>query len=487
MIAPLQMNSIGNASPCSDIPMMQYSITGKKLANTINPNADNASNPQKEIEAINQCFDTLLSSYDVTLDEKSIAMLGKSVFKEKCDITEKINIGLALINAVANPVQGPVGVILAKTILDVAKKSPCSANIVFRKGYDMILDNPNVPDNEKAVAKIGKLPSVFSNERSIVNSKAIYSIMGTIGNRKSCPETDLLARISDNIAIHSLERGFKAILENPSATVSQKKTAEMALSFSGNFGDDIRAVILNTIIDDIISLEKKPEEGSNFPKKYQDSLDTEKLLTEVSKKFELEISELKQQTAKLEEEKQSETAIFETDKAKLESHINKTEIMKKAADLSVLSIPGVLFAGPILVQMYQVAPAPFIIPFAIAITANVIFSKMREKMKVMEETFEPKLKHLKDREKEIESEQLKEKAYCEAKALFETEASSEAQNRYDEYHRELFDMAKNISKYDSDSSENQRSTFECEAFDETYIIIDGIKLRVKQNYILGAF
>lgn len=464
-------------NPDSNVLMMQYSETGKKLTSKININPENVLNPKKEIISINQCFDTLLKSGSVTEDEKSLVMFGKSVIKNNSDIMEEINIGLTIINAVANPLQGPVGATLAKVILDVAQKSTHSSNALLSNGYDILLNNPNISSDERTVAKLGKLAPVISRDESI-SHKLSTSILGAISNKISAPEMDLLAKIAWNCARISLSDGFKAVLDHPSAKPSQKKIAEMVLSaekssgFDNSCADDIRAIILNVIIDDIISKGNKPEEKDNSQKTYQVSSDTEKMLREIDRKFELEISGFKQQTARLEEENRSDNALYDSIRSTMDKDIEKTGIMQKVANGSVLPFMFSLIAGPILCQAWQCSPIPFFIPFLVMCAANVVHSKMGDNLKAKLNNLKIMTKHLEERGNEIKSGEQKGKAYF------------EVQKEFSKY-LEVYDLAKNVSK--PDISESQQIISECDLNNETYININGIKVKAKDSYTPEVF
>ena len=146
--------------------------------------------------------------------------------------------------SISHPVEGPVGVVLAKVALEAADntRKATSANKAIWEGYNAIIANPKTTKEEKDVARLGN--EIASHSLDIQEHNRLgFPVIRAISNSISGPIGTVLAKVAldaaDNTdkatsANKAIWEGYNAIVANPDTTEDEKAVARLGNAIAGH-------------------------------------------------------------------------------------------------------------------------------------------------------------------------------------------------------------------------------------------------------------
>jgi hypothetical protein len=211
------------------------------------------------------CFKALISSPDVTPDEKILAAMGKTMGGHyDMDSADAAGAQSIVLSALQAALPGPVSGVLARTTLDAAPKvrDIHYRTTVLDDGLKAIQQSPGTGGSEKTVALLGQVMGGHYDMESRDSAAAKIAALDALAASIPGPLGITIAKIalSASKAVKDsgyqtsvLNDGFSSILKDPASTGMEKTLATLGQT-AGNHYDmdsddatDVRQVIIHAI------------------------------------------------------------------------------------------------------------------------------------------------------------------------------------------------------------------------------------------------
>ena len=185
-------------------------------------------------------LDMIAANPGATVEEKTLANLGKNL--DARNDANTVIARLAVINAIASSIQGPIGKSIAKIISDATGSigSAEGRRTVLYTGLDEISKNSQTTPYEKTLANMGKSLDANNDDNT---AKARLAVINALASPGQEPVDLRIAQIvrdavnsvsNDNARRSVLCTGFDTIAKAPGVTDKVKQIAEKGKGISKN-------------------------------------------------------------------------------------------------------------------------------------------------------------------------------------------------------------------------------------------------------------
>jgi hypothetical protein len=229
---------------------------------------------------IDEALGDILESSKSTVEEKTLAQLGRAFRTDMAEPYPAQMSMLSLMRHLAAPMQpsGPVGMVIGKECVTISGdiesyfNGKAASIDVFTTGFKVIAGSPQASKEEKTFAELGMdaIKAPLNEGDRFLAGRMIMDFLGTphgapIGSLilQASMASALNMGVPDDIT-HVLDAGFRSLEKCGDTTEREKTLARFGKEFGGATKDALRANVGKVIIMDSIAKEEPESLGSTL-------------------------------------------------------------------------------------------------------------------------------------------------------------------------------------------------------------------------------